>query len=110
MKTYGQMMDEALHCDTREQADAWLEREADDMMREYPQQFTLDDAKKLIRINLGYMSGYYDMDVAQRVYELYDAEHPVFGTPAMRAKVTPEDAFAAGKLWAAKNKEADNDA
>jgi len=49
-------------------------------------------AEVIERANLGYYAGYYDTETAQRVYHLFGAAHPIFGTTAP----TPEEALAAG--------------
>lgn len=44
-------------------------------------------------VNIGYSSGYYSRDMAKKILELFEVEHPVFG----RAQLTSEEAFELGK-------------
>lgn len=39
-----------------------------------------DEAERIERQNLGYFSGYYSSETADRVFRLFKCEHPVFGT------------------------------
>lgn len=103
-KTMAEQFAEAMACRNREEADAWLEQEAQALIQ-IPHFPAVADpqvaAKGIIRANLGYYTGYYnDPAVWEQIYELFDAEHPYFGTPAMRRTLTVEDAFAAGQLLA----------
>ena len=43
--------------------------------------------------NVGYLSGYYDIETMRRIQAWCDVEHPIFG----RRVPTNEEAFAAGK-------------
>lgn len=108
----------ALAVSTREEADAWLVAEVLEMTRrtDFVENMladgrlpTAEAARELIRHNLGYMTGYYGLDVAQRILELFDAEHPIFGKPAIRATFTPKDAFAAGQLLGERSRQGERD-
>jgi hypothetical protein len=48
------------------------------------------------RQNIGYVSGYYDNDTADKIMKIFKTAHPIFGTkhPA------PEEAFEMGKRMA----------
>lgn len=76
-KTYRQQFDEALACETKEQAGKWFAEE----VRRYETDFgkSAEEARSIIRANLGYMAGYYDHATAKKVDELFGAGHPVFG-------------------------------
>lgn len=56
------------------------------------------EAEKIERSNLGYYSGYYDGETAQRVFRLFNCSHPIFGTSLSRP--TAQEAFDAGKKLA----------
>ena len=53
------------------------------------------EVKKILLSNIGYMAGYKDQTTADRIYELFDTEHPFFG----RRHPTAEEAFVRGRLW-----------
>lgn len=94
-RTYQQQFDEAIACTDKKQADRWLALE----ITRYQQAFghTKDQAKEVILENLGYIAGYYDHETAQKVYHLFGAVHPIFGTATYHQDVTPESAFRAGQ-------------
>lgn len=75
---------------TKEQAAALLDEEA----RDYAEALHLDEetARRQLRSNIGYMSGYYAHAQADRIMELFDTEHPIFG----RNHPSPEEAFQLG--------------
>lgn len=47
------------------------------------------------RENIGYLSGYFPREKADRILELFGTEHPVFG----KAHPSPEEAFRMGQEW-----------
>lgn len=54
--------------------------------------YTRDEARKVVLQNIGYFAGYYPADLADRVYSLFQTQHPVFGL----THPTPEEAFRMG--------------
>ena len=78
-----------LQCDSQESADQWFEKEVGLVMAATGE--VKDKAEALIRDHLGLASGFYDLDIARRVYSLWGAEHPYFGTPDNRAQFTKAD-------------------
>lgn len=54
---------------------------------------SLEEAEAQERANLGYFAGYYDRATRERVFELFGAEHPVFG----RHELSPEELLAWGE-------------
>lgn len=52
-----------------------------------------EDGRWVAMQNIGYMAGYYDEDIRQKVYQFFEVEHPIFGTRTP----TPEEAFEEGK-------------
>jgi hypothetical protein len=96
----------ALACATREEATAWLLAEIDRTMDDpkwvadclaAEQLPTAETARQLIRRNLGYLAGYYDQATSQKVHDLFDADHPVFGGPDYWTRVTFEEALRKGR-------------
>jgi len=62
---------------TPEQARAVLDEETTEYARVL--QIPADEARKMLKENLGYCSFYFTRSEALRVLELFDAEHPVYG-------------------------------
>lgn len=93
--------DGVLQCQTRAEAEAWLEAEADRYTIRWTQMYRGRDgrerAKVDIRSNLGYMAGYYDQETAQKVHDLFGADHPIFGTPDYWTRLQPEGVFEMGE-------------
>lgn len=50
------------------------------------------------RTNIGYLSGYFSREKADRILALFAAEHPIFG----KSPPTPEEAFATGQAFGKK--------
>lgn len=75
---------------TKEQATAMLEEGTNTIALEH--EWTLERARAALRHDIGYFAGYYDSATADRVYEMYDTEHPVFG----KTHPTPAVAFRMG--------------
>ena len=59
-----------------------------------------EECLRIIKSNLGYMAGYYNVDVAQLIEDAYGAIHPIFGCAEQRRKLTPEQIFNMGKEMA----------
>lgn len=57
---------------------------------------SLEAAYKTEMVNIGYCAGYYNEETQQRVYRLFGAVHPIFGT----AQPTAEEAIEADKKLA----------
>jgi hypothetical protein len=60
-----------------------------------------DEARKIVLQNIGYYCGYYPAELADKVYEMFDTEHPVFG----KTHPTPEDAFRLEQEWGERAKQ-----
>ena len=94
-KTYVGQFAEALACETKDQADKWLAGEIERYRVEFGKE--ADEAARIISMNLGYMAGYYNTEVAHKINRLYGATHPIFGGSDYHDTVTPEEAFALGE-------------
>ena len=77
-KTYGEEFDEAMRCNTKEEADAWLAQEIARRKLEFGQ--SPEKAEHIIKVNLGYMAGYRNHATAQKILNLFGAPHPIFRT------------------------------
>jgi hypothetical protein len=97
--TYGELGSALCRLQTKDEAAefwhgyvGWLSRPDAKLVGGTPEQVAAS--------NIGYLMGYYGPDERQRVYGLFaefDVSHPIFG----RSEPTPDEAFAAGKAWAA---------
>lgn len=54
--------------------------------------YARDEAHKTVLKNIGYFAGYYPADLADRVYSLFQTQHPIFGL----THPTPEEALRLG--------------
>ena len=92
--TYGDIYGPAVSLTTKEEADDWWESAVENMMMRADRSRV--DAEALVAVNLGYWTGYYDAETAQRVFALFahhNVSHPIFGK---RRDVTPREALDAG--------------
>jgi hypothetical protein len=96
-QTYAEQFNSALRCQTKEDAQAWLNRE----VTRYKTQFGMESEESLrvIHANLGYMAGYYDHATAEKIRNLFSAKHPIFGQDYHRK---PEEIFEIGRKRGAK--------
>jgi len=51
-----------------------------------------EEATRLVLENIGYYAGYYSHEIADRAYDLFDTEHPIWG----REHPSPEEIFRLG--------------
>lgn len=93
--TIGDIYGPAMKIRSKRNAAAYLESLVEYIMKHAidEKHKTREGALALAKTNLGYYAGYYDRATVERVNELFDTEHPVFG----REYPTPEQAFNAGK-------------
>jgi hypothetical protein len=79
-KTYNEMFEEAMACQTPEEGAAWLDDYAKSLVEEYPDynpnEYT---AKQNTLHNIGYMTGYYGEKEANHIYKIFGIGHPIFG-------------------------------
>ena len=92
--TSGEQFDAAMKCETREEAEEWLEGETRHLV-DYHEK-SVPEAIEIIKSNLGYMAGYYEHETAQKVHRLFNAVHPVFKSANYHRTVTSEQAFKIG--------------
>lgn len=96
--TYGDIYGPAMKLTTREGANDWWESAVENLTTAFGK--SREEAEDVVSQNLGYWTGYYDSETAQRVFELFahrNVSHPIFGK---RTDVTPKDAFDAGTRMA----------
>jgi hypothetical protein len=92
-RTYEEQFEEALQCNTIEEASTWINKELEMYQDEYGQ--SSDIAIKTILSNLGYMAGYYSEEIQLKIFHLFGASHPIFGKPPYNT--TSEEAFKMGE-------------
>jgi hypothetical protein len=95
-KTHQEQFEAAMQCSTKEEADEWMSDEIQYYLDNFPEVAGPDEAATTIMANLGYMAGYYGQEAQQqKIYDLFGATHPVFGTP-VKPWPTPDEAFKKG--------------
>jgi hypothetical protein len=57
---------------------------------------TREEAEKIERANIGYMSGYFSTKEMARIQELFGVVHPIFGGMKEFEELTPEDILQKG--------------
>jgi hypothetical protein len=83
---------------TKEQAAALVNEEVAALVEHY--QLSEEEARKRLLESIGYVTGYLSHQQADRVMELFDTEHPVFG----RQHPTADEAYRMGQEYANRNK------
>lgn len=96
-KTMGEAMDAIVSCETEEEAGHVTELLVAACLYHDPE-LTEEKAREIALENVGYCTGYYDSETAERVFKLFKTKHPIFGT----TRPSAEEAFKAGQDLAAK--------
>lgn len=91
MKSIAEIVSFALKDGTKEKAQQLVQWKVNEMVDLLD--YTEDEARRITLINIGYYSGYYDHETADRIMDLFETEHPVFG----RTHPTPQEAFRLGR-------------
>jgi len=94
-----EIMDRVAKGMNRHEANLILEAQAEEMIAIGEKD--AEEAKRIIRTNIGYIAGYYNHEIADRAYELFDTEHPIFG----RKWPSPEEALRLGMEHGRRSKE-----
>jgi len=89
---------------TKEQAAALVKEEAAEASAFY--KITNEQATARLLESIGYVTGYFSHEQADRIMELFDTQHPIFG----RQHPSAEEAFRMGQEYAQKrNAKKEND-
>jgi hypothetical protein len=91
MMTQPEIIKLALRGGTKEGARRLVQQQVDEMVKVLS--YDEAEARRVTLVNIGYYTGYLDHDTADRIMELFDTEHPIFG----RTHPTPEEAFRLGR-------------
>ena len=75
---------------TKANAQAIVKEQVDEMVSVL--HYDPAEARKIVLSNIGYYCGYYPAELADKVYEMFETEHPVFG----KTHPTPEEALRIG--------------
>lgn len=81
--TTGEVVDMMRACKTKKEANALVKK----LMKEHE---ATDE--KLLRSNIGYLTGYLGPTEGMRLLELFETEHPIFG----KTRPTSDEAFKIG--------------
>jgi hypothetical protein len=106
--TIGELYNPCSDIDTKEQADQYFELLVGRTMKTGIQRVsggpslpcTREEAIALQNGNIGYWSGYFDNEIADRMMRLFCCSHPVFGT----AHPSPGEAVGMGRKLAKKER------
>jgi hypothetical protein len=74
---------------TKEEAALLLTEQIDELVK---LGVTEEEATRRMLANIGYFAGYYSHEIADRTYELFNTEHPIWG----KKYPTPEEALRLG--------------
>jgi hypothetical protein len=75
---------------TKDNAAAIVKEQVDEMVATL--HYQPDEARKIVLANIGYYCGYYSSELADKVYEMFETQHPIFG----RAHPSPEEILRMG--------------
>lgn len=70
---------------TKADAQAIVKEQVDEMVNVLG--YTEAEARRITLANIGYITGYYPAELADKVFELFETEHPYFG----KKHPTPEE-------------------
>jgi hypothetical protein len=80
--TIGDLLDAVLAVETKDEAHRFMAAYRDENVH--------------AAANIGYLAGYCDTEIAQRIWDWFECAHPIFGTHIP----TPDEAFNAGQRLA----------
>jgi hypothetical protein len=73
-----QLMDLVLQCNTKEAAQALIDKEVKRISEE--SSVNVSEAKRRVIFSIGYMAGYCsNQEEAKQIFEMFETEHPFFG-------------------------------
>jgi hypothetical protein len=91
MRSLSEIMELARADDfTKENAAAIVKEQVDEMVKVL--EYKRAEARKIVLANIGYYCGYYPAELADKVYEMFDTEHPILG----RTHPAPEEILRMG--------------
>lgn len=97
MMTNSEMIKAALAAGTKEKAQELVAQQVAEMTTQLDYKDPADARQRVLK-GIGYYTGYLARADADKVMELFDTEHPVFG----RTHPTAEEAYRLGKLFGEK--------
>jgi ferric iron reductase protein FhuF len=91
MMTQAEMIKLALKAGTKERARELVDQQVSEMVDVL--QYAEPEARRITLVNIGYYTGYLDHETADKIMDLFETEHPIFG----RTHPSPEEAFRLGR-------------
>lgn len=94
--TYEEVMEPTINITDKEDAKQYFEAYVAFLQAEldlHPEKEHSRSAEEIANHNIGYYAGYYGNEVRARVEELFECEHPVFGSIKEKGPVNPSEAF-----------------
>lgn len=98
--TYGEIGHPAMEITDKEVAKKYLDDYSEWILATSKDQISKDKATEIAKSNLGYFSGYYSNEERLRFQNIFDVEHPIFGSKTP----TAEEAFQMGVNFKTQNK------
>lgn len=77
--TLGEALDPAMEITTKVEADLFL-LDYMDYLAPFNKEMDRYDLENLAKYNIGYYSGYFDIETRKRVEELFECKHPILGS------------------------------
>lgn len=80
--TYRETLGPAIHLalqGKKEEAQEWFNLLVQDLINRGDKEYTVEEATRIVRSNIGYFAGYYGESERRAVAEVYGAMHPIFG-------------------------------
>jgi len=105
--SFHEIFEEALKIKSRTEAKQYLQDYAEWIKERGEKIDSVKDPIDIAKENFGYWAGHYSHEVRRTVEDLFECEHPIFGSIEKNGAPTPEQAFALGVEMAArwKNKQ-----
>ncbi len=94
--TYGDVLGPAMEITRKDDAAQYLKEYVAFIQKDLDEKGLKDDATAIAKSNLGYYAGYYSNAVRERVEELFECNHPVFGSIKENGAPSAAEAFQMG--------------
>ena len=96
LSNMGELFNEALRLakENKDEAHEFFKAYVKAVIDENDEVYSLEEAERIAKSNLGYWAGYYNEETCVIIYETYRCEHPIFGKKPFNT--SPDVAFKKG--------------